>query len=414
MGALDVVAELGADEFGDPACRSIYEAAKGLIESGQSVNHLAVSAQLRATGELDDVGGPGWVLQLERTASCAPVDVPRFVQRLKDVAQARSVMSLAQKAARDGLTEALANPQAYVDRVRGEVLAAAEPRGRGDVLLAGSATAALWQEIERRVEHDEPAAATCGLRIIDELSLLRRGALVTIAGRPGEGKTALALGVAAGVAEAGGRVLFVSLEMSMRELMGRLASMLGPLDSRRIEHPRALVEEDWPRLNRGLTRISKMDLWIWATAEATVGGLQARASRLNAMKRLDLIVVDYLGLLRGPRSENRVQEVSAISRGLKTTAMALDVPLVALCQLNRAIESRTDPTPQLSDLRDSGAIEQDSDSVAFVWRPKDARESGMVLVAKNRHGPTADTSSRPLRFEARYQRFVDDDPSLTG
>jgi len=228
-----------------------------------------------------------------------------------------------------------------------------------------------------------------------------------MAARPGVGKTTLALNIAAYVASKGNKVGFYSLEMSAAELMERLIASESGVDSHRIRQHR-LTMEDIARIGIAIYRMSTWQLAIDDTSSMSTFELSTRAKREKAERGLDLLVVDYLGLITPPEStDSRVEQVSIITRQLKVLSRELQIPVIAVSQLNRQVEARGDGEPRLSDLRDSGSVEQDSDQVIFLWREgKDDPASHLVFtqckVAKNRHGPTGLFTLALLKEQSKF------------
>ncbi|MDL1893877.1 replicative DNA helicase, partial [Sphingobacteriales bacterium CHB3] len=246
--------------------------------------------------------------------------------------------------------------------------------------------------------------------------------LIIIAGRPSSGKTAFALSLARNAAmhfEKPTGVCIFSLEMSTQQLVMRLLCAEAKVDAHAVRTGR-LPEDDWKRLSIAAGKLANANIFIDDSASLGILELRAKARRLKAERNIGLVVVDYLQLMQGPKSaENREKEISAISRSLKALAKELNVPVIALSQLSRAVESRTDKRPILSDLRESGAIEQDADLVAFVHRPEmymdsESRDSSEmagtaeIIVGKQRNGPIDDIK---LAFVHRYARFENLAPS---
>ena len=251
-----------------------------------------------------------------------------------------------------------------------------------------------------------------GFRDLDQITAgFQRSNLVILAARPSMGKSALGLSIIANVVREGIPAAFFSLEMSNQEIAQRLMCMESKVDSQHIRTGK-LKPEDWPRLAKACADLEKVPLYIDDTPGLTLLELRSRAQTLKRREpRLGLVVVDYLQLMTaGGNVESRLQEVSSISRGLKALAKDLDVPILALSQLSRAVEQRHDKRPILSDLRESGGIEQDADLVMFIYRDEyynkeESEDQGMaeVHVAKHRNGPT-DTIK--LAFLSRYAKFV--------
>jgi replicative DNA helicase len=263
-----------------------------------------------------------------------------------------------------------------------------------------------------------------GFRDLDSLTGgWQNSDLIIVAGRPSSGKTAFALSLAANAAMHRNKptpVGIFSLEMSTQQLIMRLLCAESRVDAHAVRTGR-LPEDDWKRLSIGAGKLAKATIFIDDSASLGILELRAKARRLKAEHNIGLVIVDYLQLMQGPRqAENREKEISAISRSLKALAKELNIPVVALSQLSRAVEGRTDKRPILSDLRESGAIEQDADVVAFVHRaemfvdPKSDRFAEVqgraeIIVGKQRNGPTDDVT---LTFVSRYARF--ENPALTS
>jgi replicative DNA helicase len=265
--------------------------------------------------------------------------------------------------------------------------------------------------------HERKTAITgvpTGYRHLDApLGGLQRADLVVLAARPGTGKTSFSLNIARHACQSGYRVAFFSLEMSKVQLGMRLLSMETHIDQHRLRLGR-VEDDEWEQLVAALDMLSEGQMWIDDTAALSLASLRSRARRVQAQHGVDLIVVDYLQLMRagidgnGKRLQNREQEIAEISRGLKAIAKEVNVPVLALAQLSRAVEARASKVPQLSDLRESGAIENDSDVVLFIYRDdlynpeSEARGIADLIIAKHRNGPTGTIR---LGFDPTQTRF---------
>jgi replicative DNA helicase len=234
--------------------------------------------------------------------------------------------------------------------------------------------------------------------------------LIIVAARPSMGKTSLALGMAYGAAVGHSKTVGIfSLEMSAEQLVQRVLSMETGVDTHRLRLGQ-IDDNEWDRISRAFGRLSEAPIYIDDASTSNIMDVRSKARRLQAEHGLDLIIVDYLQLMTARRTENRVQEISEISRGLKGLARELNVPVVALSQLSRAVESRSDHKPMLSDLRESGSIEQDADIVIFIYREDkyedDSEKKGIaeIIVSKHRNGPVGSIN---LRFFDRTARFAD-------
>lgn len=274
---------------------------------------------------------------------------------------------------------------------------------------AGDATA----ELQRRVAN--PGALlgiTTGYASLDALTLgLQSSDLIVLAARPSMGKTALALNLAEHAACDGRTVAIFSMEMSAAQLGLRMLSSLGRIDQQRIRTG-ALDADEWDRITPAVVAMNELPLYIDDTPALTVGELRMRARRLKHQHGLDLIVVDYLQLMQAPEADSRASGVASISRGLKALAKELNVPVIALSQLSRALESRTDKRPLMSDLRESGGIEQDADVIAFIYRDdyynaaSEAKGLAELIIAKQRNGPTGTVKLTFLKNLTRFESLA--------
>lgn len=367
-----------------------------------------VASALKDHGHLVLVGGYEYLSTLIDTVPTSMhaehygATVARHSQARRLIGAGGAISALGYAAAGRLLDDVLADAHAIL-------LAAARPTQADDIIAAGVAADQVFDTI---TGDSPPPGVPTGLLGYDELTGgLHPGALVTLAGRPGTGKSSLALCIADHLASNGHQVLFFSLEMTQYEIAQRLISMRAGVDSSAIRN-HVLRESQLPRIAQAVDDIRRGGLWIRDTPAATVTDLRTRALRFASRAgAVDAIFIDYLQLMTaGRRTENRVQEVGEISRGLKALAMEMAVPVVALSQLSRAVEGRTSHVPLLSDLRESGSIEQDSDVVAFIYREElydresDKKGVAELHLAKHRGGPLGVI---PMRFEASTTKFMD-------
>ena len=274
-----------------------------------------------------------------------------------------------------------------------------------------------FKEIEKRAESGESITGVAtGFTDFDKNTLgLQGGDLIIIAGRPSMGKTAFAINIAEYASIKNDTITAIfSMEMSGEQLSTRLISSMGRINSSKIRAGK-LTDDDWPRLTNAIALLSKTNIFIDDTPALTPTDIRARARRLKREKGLDLIVIDYMQVMQlSNSSENRATELSEISRSLKALARELDVPVVALSQLNRSLENRTDKRPIMSDLRESGAIEQDADVISFIYRDEvyneDSPDKGTaeIIVAKQRNGPIFKTKLTFLGECTRFENFQSD------
>ena len=298
-----------------------------------------------------------------------------------------------------------------IDRAEAMVFDVAQRRSADSIVSLHDLLGRSLDRLEELYDRGETITGVpTGYQDLDEhLSGLQPSNLVVVGGRPSMGKTAFALGLAANAAMSGTPVLFFSLEMSHLEVAQRVLCAEARVDATRMRNGR-LLEADWPKISSAIGRIGGAPLHIDDNPNVTVMDIRAKARRMRARDGLGLVVVDYLQLMSGrTNAENRQVEISEISRGLKILARELAIPVVALSQLSRGLESRADKRPMLADLRESGAIEQDADVVMFIYRDEiynpDSADRGAaeIHIAKHRNGPTGAVQ---LAFVTNYARFA--------
>ena len=419
----DEVADvLAGGDFSRDDHRLIYGAIRDLISDGKHCDNLTVCEHLRSREKLDDAGGAGYVGNLLfGTPSAANVQTyARIVRDMSILRQlARAGRRITGRVLKTGGKEA----EELLEEAEQEIFRISEESYRGDLDDLGMGDAFRAELVnwlrERERSGEAVTGVPSGLTGFDNLTAgMQNGDLIIIAGRPSLGKTSLALTMAqyAALGEKQYSVLLFSLEMPKKQLALRLLSSLGEInhDSLRIGN----IGRNWSKVNSALTMLKDAPLMIDDSQTLTPDRIRSRARRVaraedRAGRRLGLILVDYLQLIDAAptdrRDTNRAMELGAISKSLKALARELDVPVVVLSQLNREVERRPDRRVQLSDLRDSGAIEQDADVVAFVtmpegWDRKDVEQANKrsIVVAKQRNGPTGDCQ---VYFESACMRF---------
>jgi replicative DNA helicase len=408
---------LVADEFYKDGHRKIYSAMIRLFERSEPADVLTVTEELKRAGELEEVGGQAALATLMEEATVA-TQFAAYAQLVRDKAQLRELIRVAREISAHGFDES-EDVQALVDRAEQMVFRISERRLHRSAVLVREVLTRTIEHIEllyRRKEHI--TGVPTGFRELDRLTAgLQKSDFVIIAGRPSMGKTAFALNVAQEVAVTDSRpVLIFSLEMAKEQLVQRLLCAEARVDSHRVRTG-YLEAADWKRIGVAAGRLADAPLFIDDTANLSVLEARAKARRIRAEHGLELVVIDYLQLMQGRwRAENRQQEISEISRSLKALAKELEVPVVALSQLSRALEARGgDASPRLSDLRESGALEQDADVIVFLHRPGLYKENPSdaeknltdVIIGKQRNGPT---DKLQLVFKPEYTRFEDLSP----
>ncbi len=384
---------LHADDFYKPAHGHVYDAITTLYGRGEPADPVTVAELLSRAGHLDAVGGPAILITLQ-AGTPAIGNAARYARIVEEHALLRRLI----RAGGDVVELGYSLPDdvgGAVDLAEATVFGVAQHR----VTESGST---LRDILSRQLDHlerleeqggDHITGIPTGFIDLDrQLSGLQPSNLIIVGGRPGTGKTALGLGMAAHAAtHAGAKVLIFSLEMTEGELGGRLLAAEARVNSADIRDGR-LSPAEWVRINAAVGKLSEVPIFIDDNPHLTIMELRAKARRHQSREGLDLVVIDYLQLMTGA-GENRQLEVAEVSRGLKLLARELRVPVVALSQLSRNTEQRADKRPMLADLRDSGGIEQDADTVIFVYRDElyypDSPDRGMaeINVAKQRSGP---------------------------
>jgi replicative DNA helicase len=410
--AIDVASEsVSPDDFYKPAHGHIYEAITSLSSQGEPVDPVTVAEELRRHDLLDLVGGPATLISLQ-AATPATSSAARYAKIVEENALLRGLIGVAGEISElgyslpDDVTEA-------IDRAESMMFEISQHRQTDSMSRLHDLLDQTLDSLEALYERGDAITGTpTGFTDFDELTAgLQPNALIVVGARPGMGKTSFAMGMAGHAAlEASLPVLFFSLEMSRVELSQRLLCSEARVDSTKVRNGR-LSDDDWRRISHAIGRLGEANLWIDDNPNVTVMEIRAKARRLQSkVGQLGMIVVDYIQLMSGRSSaENRQVEVAEISRGLKILARELQCPVVALAQLNRGLEQRADKRPMLSDLRESGSLEQDADVVVFLYRDEqynaDSPDRGTaeVLVAKHRAGPTGMVR---LAFLDHYTKFA--------
>lgn len=395
-------------DFYKPSHALVFDAIETLFGRAEPADAVSVAEELRRRAVLEEVGGAA-VLATLQSKTAAISSTPRYARIVVENALLRRLIAVANEIAEIGygLPEDVADA---IDHAEQMVYDVARHQATETVEPINDLLGRTLDELERLYERGESITGVpTGYHDLDEkLSGLQPSNLVIVGARPSMGKTAFALGLAAHAAMQGTPVLFFSLEMGHLEIAQRVLCSEAQVDQTRLRNGK-LREADWRKISNAIGRIGASKLYIDDNPNATVMDMRAKARRMRSRDGLGLVVVDYLQLMRSPSSaENRQVEISEISRGLKILARELKIPVVALSQLSRALETRSDKRPVLADLRESGAIEQDADVIAFIYRDemyhRDSKEPGVaeVIVAKQRNGPT-DTAR--LTYLSQFTRF---------
>jgi replicative DNA helicase len=412
-GAIGAVSEiLDGGDFYRESHAKVYRAAVGLYARGEPVDAITLVDELEERGELDVVGGR---LRIHELAALVPAaaNAAHYARIVREVATLRGLIRTGQEIARLGW-ERPGEVQELVDRAEQILFDLSQDRVTTEFSHIETLLKDSFERITQLYEAGaEVTGVPAGFRELDRLtSGFQPGNLVIVAARPSMGKSALGLCMAANLAVREGiPVGIFTLEMSKSEVTQRLMCSEAKVESQRLRTGKLAID-DWPRLTAACDKLAKAPLYVDDTGSINLMEIRSKARRLKSREpTLGLILIDYLQLMTsGVTVENRVQEVSQISRSLKVLARDLDVPIVAMSQLSRAVEQRHDKRPILSDLRESGSIEQDADLVMFIYRDEyyneESDQQGMaeVALAKHRNGPT-DTIK--LSFLKRYAKFSD-------
>jgi replicative DNA helicase len=412
--AVGTVSEiLDASDFYRESHAKMFLAALGLFAKGEPVDAITLSNELDERGQLEVVGGQTRVAELAALVPSTS-NVEHYARIVKEMATLRGLVRAGQEITRLG-QERPGETIDLVDRAEQVVFDLAQQRVTSDFSHIETLLKDSFERITQLYEAGaEITGVPSGFRELDLLtSGFQPGNLVILAARPSMGKSALGLCVAANLAVRHEiPVALFTLEMSKSEVTQRMMCSEAKVESQRLRTGR-LAPDDWPRLTAACDRLMKAPIYVDDAGSTSIVEVRSKARRLKMREpSLGLIVVDYLQLMTsGGTAENRVQEVSQISRALKILARDLDVPILAMSQLSRAVEQRQDKRPILSDLRESGSLEQDSDLVFFVYRDEyylgeESEHQGIaeIILAKHRNGPTGHVK---LSFLRRYAKFAD-------
>jgi replicative DNA helicase len=412
-GAIGAVSEiLDAADFYRESHGKIYRAGLGLYARGEPVDAITLVDELEERGELHDAGGRVRIHELAALVPAA-ANAGHYARIVREMATLRGLIRTGQEIARLGW-ERPGETDALVDRAEQVLFELSQDRVTTEFAHIDQLLKESFERITQLYEAGADVTGTpSGFRDLDRLtSGFQPGNLIIVAARPSMGKSALGLCMAANLAVRDATTVGIfTLEMSKSEVTQRLMCSEAKVESQRLRTGKLAVD-DWPRLTAACDKLAKAPIYVDDTGSINLMEIRSKARRLKSQEpNLGLLVIDYLQLMTsGTTAENRVQEVSQISRSLKVLARDLDVPILAMSQLSRAVEQRHDKRPILSDLRESGSIEQDADLVMFIYRDdyynEESDQQGIaeVNVAKHRNGPT---DSIKLSFLKRYAKFSD-------
>jgi replicative DNA helicase len=418
--AFDRVADLvSADDFYRDDHRRVWRHIARLAEASRPADVVTVSESIEASEDKDKTGGAAYLAALAQNTPSA-LNIRRYAELVRERAVQRRLAQVATEIAETALAPTGKDVGQLLDEAESRIFQIAESGARKDQGLLGISPvlAKVFERIDHLHSQDNPSDVTgvpSGFVDLDRKTAgLQPGDLIIVAGRPSMGKTAFALNIAEHVAlhpSVGLPVAIFSMEMSATQLAMRMLSSMARVDQTKLRTGR-LDNEEWANLTDAIGRLNEARIHVDETAALNALELRARARRMKReYGKLGLVMVDYLQLMSASsQGENRATEISEISRSLKALAKELDVPVIALSQLSRAVEQRNDRRPLMSDLRESGAIEQDADVILFIYREEvyapekeEARGRAEVIIGKQRNGPIGTIA---LTFMGQFTRFA--------
>ena len=404
--------DLTADMFYDEKNAIIFTAMKSLHSNNENIDTTILVNEIEKNGSINKVGGLAYISEVIDSVVSAS-NVESYIKIVRDKALRRKLITACEsieKNARDEINDT----NELIDGAEKDIFQITKQKKSGEFKTVGNVLKAARENLEfLSKQNTDVTGLPTGFVDYDKLTAgLQANQLVIIAARPGMGKTAFALNVAANAAiQSGKAVAIFNLEMSAEQLIMRMISSRGAIEGGKLATGK-LNQEDWKKVNEAMSELDGLPLFFEDTPGVTIGELTTKCRRLAEKENLGLIIIDYLQLISGGSGygNNRVQEISDVSRKLKMLALELGIPIIALAQLSRQVEAREDKRPMMSDLRESGQIEQDADIIGFLYREdyytKQATDTGIskseFIIAKNRNGST---KTIPLTFERIYSNF---------
>ena len=409
--------KLAEHDFYRDEHRRIFRRIRVLMEQAKPADVVTVAESLDAAGESEHTGGLAYLGELAANTPSA-ANIRRYAEIVHERAVLRQLVAAADEIATDALNPMGRDPEALLDEAERRIFAIAEAGGghQDGFVHINPLLSQVVERLQELYDNENPSDITgvpTGFADLDQkTSGFQPGDLIIVAGRPSMGKTAFAINIAENVGvDTGLPVAIFSMEMGGTQLATRMLASIGRLDSQQMRTGK-LTDEGWSKLSFALGKLHEAPIYIDETGGLTPGALRARARRLARQYggKLGLIVIDYIQLMTtGRPGENRATEISEISRSIKALAKELQVPIIALSQLSRKVEERTDKRPMMSDLRESGAIEQDADVIIMMYRDEyynkenpDNKGRAEVIIGKQRNGPTGTVH---LAFLGEYTRF---------
>ena len=402
---------INTDDFYYEANSEIFDVVKTIHQFDIPVDIITVSDELKKRGKLDYIGGLEYLANLTENIVTTK-NISAYLDIIKEKSVLRKLINVANELIEKGYRES-DEVQNLIDLAESRIFSLSQNRGFNDFSMVKDVLLTVFNQLEERAKvKGSITGINTGYKDLNRMTAgFQRSDLILLAARPAMGKTALALNIAMNAAKSGASVAMFSLEMSKEQYIQRLISLESLVESSKLRTG-ALEDDDWLSLANVMNSISSANMFIDDTASISLFDLISKCRRLKIDKGLDLVIIDYLQLMSyGSKSESRQQEISSISRGLKQLARELNCPVLALSQLSRAVEQRPDRRPILSDLRESGAIEQDADVVMMLYRDEyyhkeESEKKGIaeVIIAKHRNGPIGTVE---LVFIDRFTKFSD-------
>ncbi|MCK5685350.1 replicative DNA helicase [bacterium] len=399
---------LTPDSFYKIENKKIFSSMLSLYNKEQPIDLITLPEELKKSGDLEKIGGPAYIRELLNLLPTT-AHFASYVSMVYDKNILRELISCATSIIENSYSQE-ADTRTILDESEHVIFSIAQNRTKKDFVQLKDVIHDTFDMIHELYENKEHITGVpTGYTEFDKMtSGLNKSDLVILAARPSMGKTAFALNVAENVAAAGHRVAIFSLEMSVQQLAMRLLSSVANVDAQKIRNG-FIAADDWHPLTMAASKLMELPIFIDDSSSLTLMEIKNKARRLKSQHKIEVIIIDYLQLMHlGRKSESRQQEVSEMSRSLKSLARELDIPIVALSQLSRAVESRPNKRPMLSDLRESGSIEQDADIVIFLYRDEyyndDSEMAGIaeVIIGKQRNGPVGTVK---LQWDSDVARF---------
>lgn len=396
-------------EFYDSRCQRIYKTLISMYQKDIKIDEVSLISKLKSENILEEVGGEEFIVEITLSQFYTP-NIDQYAENVKEKALLRSLIATCEEIVGESLAEKKSAKE-VIEKAESKIFEISQSNLDNSLLRVSDTLDDTIRQLELlSLSEGKITGITTGINSVDDkLSGLQNSQLILLAARPAMGKTALGLTMAWNAANAGKSVAFFSLEMSTYQLNQRLISMVSMIDLEKIING-ALEADEWIEIVDAITKIKKRDLYVDETAGITLSELRSKCKRLKAEVGLDLVVIDYLQLMTGEgRFDNRQQEIANISRGLKSLSKEINCPILSLAQLSREADKRSDHKPILSDLRESGAIEQDADVVMLLYREDyydedDNPNVAKVILAKHRNGPTG---IMELFFHKKCTTFTD-------